>query len=156
MNGKKTSKVGLVVLLLLVIAAVSILKRLLPALAKGIAFIGTLVVIAAVVLIIAIIISGFTGSGKSSSGNSTSKSVAARNRANLSEEEAAKLKTANQQLAECRITSGRIKDHDVRRAAGPALETADKIVRVLRDQPDEIKGAHQFLNYYLPTLGVIL
>ncbi len=74
----------------------------------------------------------------------------------LTPENKAILKTAHQHVSDSRVTINRIKDTDVQAAAGKALSEAELILRVLRESPDDIKSCHQFLNYYLPTLEVVI
>ncbi len=72
-----------------------------------------------------------------------------------SDEEAA-LAKARRYLAEERIIAGKLKSEDVRQATGRVLSVATKITNTLSDKPDKIAKSSQFLNYYLPTLGIIL
>ena len=59
-------------------------------------------------------------------------------------------------LMELRRLRIRIKDSQIREKAESICQLADKILKVLKEQPEEISRVRQFLNYYLPTLGKIL
>ena len=66
------------------------------------------------------------------------------------------LKISNQLILDERLLANRIKSADVRAALNPALDKAEDIVKVLKSDPSQIPSTKQFLNYYIPTLDVIL
>ena len=74
----------------------------------------------------------------------------------ISSEDMRKLREAEQNILEGRNLAIRIKDSEVRTAAAYALDASERIIKVLRNQPDEIRRCKQFLNYYVPTLNVII
>ena len=74
----------------------------------------------------------------------------------ISSEDMRKLREAEQNILEGRNLAIRIKDSEVRTAAADALDASERIIKVLRNQPDEIRRCKQFLNYYVPTLNVII
>ena len=66
------------------------------------------------------------------------------------------LQKARRQIVEERLINTKVTDPEVRQATNKVLAVADKIVATLKEKPERIPGSSQFLNYYLPTLGVIL
>jgi len=74
----------------------------------------------------------------------------------LSAENEKIIKTLRQYLIDEKMIMGRIKNADVSGALAPILDKAETIVAELRKQPEEIQNAKQFVNYYIPTLDVIL
>lgn len=74
----------------------------------------------------------------------------------ISSEDMRKLREAEQNILEGRNLAIRIKDSEVRTAAADALDASERIIKVLRNQPEEIRRCKQFLNYYVPTLNVII
>lgn len=59
-------------------------------------------------------------------------------------------------LLEIKRISMQIKDTGIRLLSGQICQTADKILRTLREQPEEIPATRQFFRYYLPTFCSIL
>ena len=74
----------------------------------------------------------------------------------ISAEDMRKLREAEQNILEGRNLAIRIKDSEVRTAAADALDASERIIKVLKNQPEEIRRCKQFLNYYVPTLNVII
>ena len=71
--------------------------------------------------------------------------------------EAAKaLAKSRSDLLEIRQLIMRLKNRRIRRLSEETCEVMDRIIRTLREQPEDIPRARQFFNYYLPTLGEIL
>ncbi len=66
------------------------------------------------------------------------------------------LKLARQTITEEKLLAGRVDDTDVRTQASKVLDAAGKVVDALGQKQKKIAQSQQFLNYYLPTLGVIL
>lgn len=66
------------------------------------------------------------------------------------------LKSARQTITEEKLLVGRVKDEAVREAANKVLDGATKVLETLATKQEKIKQSHQYLNYYLPTLGLIL
>ena len=83
-------------------------------------------------------------------GTSTSKRLAGT--INASPE----LKAARQMITDERQLATRIADGEVRAAANKVLDGATKCLETLATKPQKIATSNQFLNYYLPTLGLIL
>ncbi|MBR0130987.1 MAG: 5-bromo-4-chloroindolyl phosphate hydrolysis family protein [Firmicutes bacterium] len=158
---------------ILYIIGIYICLQLIPILGWALNLIVIFGAIAFGVMLIALVVSAIKGTNKpaeprpqasdvSVKGQSTAPSsvsasnVKAKDLPELSPEEKAILKTANQHINESRLVAGRIQDASVRDAASKALSKAELINKVLREQPESIKTCHQFLNYYLPTLEVVI
>ena len=59
-------------------------------------------------------------------------------------------------LMEIRRLAVRVRNPQIRALSEEICRTADKILRTLKSQPEDIPTVRQFLNYYLPTMGSIL
>ena len=59
-------------------------------------------------------------------------------------------------LVELRRLTMRIRDDVIRHTAEQICEKVDNILRVLKEQPEDIPTVRQFFNYHLPTLGNVL
>ena len=59
-------------------------------------------------------------------------------------------------IMEVRRLAMRIKDPKVRSLSDEICGSADRIIRTLKDKPENISQIRQSLNYYLPTLASIL
>lgn len=66
------------------------------------------------------------------------------------------LKLARQTITEEKLLVGRVNDASVRESATRVLEGATKVLETLAQKQEKINQSHQYLNYYLPTLGLIL
>ena len=162
--------------LIMTIIGIYICLRLIPILGWAINLIAIFGALAFGVMLVAMVVSAIKGNPERAEGprpqpsdvsvqgqstaaskkNASNVSVPSQNLPELSPEHKAILKTANQHITDSRIAVNRIKDSDVQGAAGKALSEAEQILKVLREQPDDIKSCHQFLNYYLPTLEVVI
>ena len=91
-----------------------------------------------------------------SKNNAANVAVPAQNLPDLTPEQRAIIKSANTHINDSRFAVNRIRDNDVRAASDKALRQAEQVIKVLREQPDDIRTCHQFLNYYLPTLEVVI
>ena len=121
----------------------------------GIALVG---VLALLVLLAFIIFLAFKGAHdeaeekeKASRANNVSAAAEAAHAADN-----AVLAKARRYVVEERLISTKLKSEEVRTATGRVLAIADKIISTLKDKPEKIPTSSQFLNYYLPTLGIIL
>lgn len=74
----------------------------------------------------------------------------------LSQEGAEVLKNGRESLSQLRSMAMRIKNTVIRTKSMQVCRSAEKILGILKEKPDKIASARQFLNYYLPTLGTIL
>ena len=71
-------------------------------------------------------------------------------------EETDVLTKGRSKLLELRQLNMRLKNRQIRSHSEEICSIVDKIIRALREQPEDIPRARQFFNYYLPTLGEIL
>jgi len=72
------------------------------------------------------------------------------------EERTAILKTGRGHLMEVRQLAMRIKNQEICRLSERICAAADKILRALKEHPEDISRVQKFFSYYLPTLGNIL
>ena len=66
------------------------------------------------------------------------------------------LNNARRSLMELRTTSMRVKNREVQSSAQQICATLDQILKVLKEQPEDIPKARSFLNHSLPMLSDIL
>lgn len=59
-------------------------------------------------------------------------------------------------LLELRQLTMRLKNQQVRSLSEDVCSAIDKILKTLKEQPEDIPAVRQFFNYYLPALGGIL
>ena len=59
-------------------------------------------------------------------------------------------------LMELRRMGLRVKNREIQGVNEEICGEIEKILRTLKEQPEEIPGVRKFFNYYLPTLGTIL
>lgn len=69
---------------------------------------------------------------------------------------AAILSKARSELMGLRRTQLKIRNREIMSLCHDITDIADKILSVLKQKPQSVSGARQFLNYYLPTLEKIL
>ena len=100
----------------------------------GIAVVGIIVLIALVIY--------FSVTGKK--GNSDPNS------------QASILSNARANLMELRRVQVKIRDREIANLCRELTDIGNKILAALKQKPEAVSDARQFLNYYLPTLGKIL
>ena len=66
------------------------------------------------------------------------------------------LSKARSDLMELRRMQVKIRNREIANLCRELTDTGDKILAVLKQKPEAVSDARQFLNYYLPTLGKIL
>ena len=117
----------------------------------GLIFLGGL---AFVIIIGAIVVAGFKSADmeaeKRHSKNEAVSDVT------LRAEDEKILKISRQLVVDERMLSTRIKNSEVKALLTPALDKAEDILKVLKNDPREIQSTKQFLNYYIPTLDEII
>ena len=69
---------------------------------------------------------------------------------------AAVLSKARADLMELRRMQVKIRSREIMSLCREITDTGDRILSVLKQKPQAVSDARQFLNYYLPTLGKIL
>lgn len=72
------------------------------------------------------------------------------------EAQAAVIKTARASLMELRTASMRVRNQQVQGSAQRICATLDQILKVLKEQPEDISKARRFLHQSLPVLSGIL
>lgn len=85
-----------------------------------------------------------------------SKDASAPKAPELSKENEALLTQGRANLAQLRSMAARIRNSEIRGKCAPICASIDKILKALREQPEDIPRVRSFFNYYLPTLGTIL
>lgn len=75
---------------------------------------------------------------------------------NVSADANASLAKGRASLMELRRLKTHIKNPQIRSLGEEICQIVDKILRTLKEQPEDISTARQFFNYYLPMLGSIL
>lgn len=83
-------------------------------------------------------------------------SVTGSKEANDPNRPAAVLSKARADLMELRRMQVKVKERDILSLCREITDTGDRILSALKQKPDAVSDARQFLNYYLPTLGKIL
>jgi len=119
------------------------LRRAFPSLATVLLVIGGIVV-ALIVILVAVVIYFAFRKPKGKDGAPGAADVTA------------VLSKGRSNLMELRRMGMRVKNQQVRKLNEEICGTADKILRTLKEQPEDIPRVRQFFNYYLPTLGNIL
>ncbi|MGN1333378.1 MAG: 5-bromo-4-chloroindolyl phosphate hydrolysis family protein [Lachnospiraceae bacterium] len=74
----------------------------------------------------------------------------------ITEDTEAVLARGRSNLMEIRRLQVQIRNSRIRALSEEICRVAERILRTLKSQPEDIPGVRQFLNYYLPTLGNIL
>jgi len=74
----------------------------------------------------------------------------------IAENAAAILQNGRSGLMELRRLGMRVRHQQIRQLNEEICGVAGKILKTLKEQPEDIPRTHQFFDYYLPTLGKIL
>jgi len=125
------------------VAAFFLLRRFFPALSTVLLMVGGVLLLLIVLLVVAVMYLALRkpkGEKEKDTGQEVTK-VLSKGRANL---------------MEIRRLAMRMKDQQMKGRVEEICKEADKILRTLREQPENIPRVRQFFNYYLPTLGSIL
>ena len=125
------------------VAAFFILRKFLPALAKLFLILGGVAAIGVVALVIAVIYFAFRKPKKTVE---QQKSEAA----------ASTLQKGRTQLMDIRRLAMKIKHQEIRKVSESICSIIDKILRTLKEHPDDVPRVGRFFYYYLPTLHSIL
>lgn len=120
-----------------------VLRKIFPSLATAMLVMGGIIVALIVILVVVILVFALRKPKDKTgpAGDNDVSAVLAKGRTNL---------------AELRRMGIRIKNLKVRKLNEEICVIIDKILRALKEQPDDIPRVRQFLNYYLPTMGEIL
>ena len=117
--------------------------------------------IALVVFIIALIVSTIKGNGEKGKKEApVDKAISiggtSGGSGKLDAEQLKLIQQANQEIFKARYSANKINDAELRTAVVAVLDKADRVLKVLKEQPEEIRKAHQFFSYYLPTIQVVM
>lgn len=143
MNSKKSSGAGEILCLIGIVILFFVLQHFFPVL-------GTVLLVASgilAVLVILLVVLVIYFSKQKPEKNGSEKASADVN---------AVLSKGRSNIMELRRLEMRVKNPLVRNLGEDICQVAEKILRTLKEQPEDIPEVRQFLNYYLPTLGSIL
>jgi len=115
-------------------------RRFFPSLATILLWIAGLAAAAILILIALVIYFSVTGNKEKNNPDSP----------------AAVLSKARADLMELRRTQVKIRNREIMSLCREITDTGDRILSVLKQKPQSVSDARQFLNYYLPTLGKII
>lgn len=120
-----------------------VLQRVFPSLATTLLVVGGVIAALIAILVAVVIYFAFrkTKGKEEAPGAVDVSAVLAKGRSNL---------------MELRRMGMRVKNQQIRKLNEEICGTADKILRTLKEQPEDVHRVRQFFNYYLPTLGNIL
>lgn len=140
MDNKKSSGLGGLVGVIGVIAVFLVIRNLFPLLAKILLIVGGILAVLVIGLVVMLVVSASkdNADGKPQQQNDDLLTKGRKN------------------LLELRRIALTVKNTQVRSENEQICRTVEKILAVLKDQPQDIPAVRQFLNYYLPTLGSIL
>ena len=141
-DNQSSGIVGLLGLILCVVLFF-VIRRFFPALAAVLLGVVGVVAVGIAVLVAVILYFAFSGSKKKDSNTKE---------AQLNE----MYSKGRRNLTELRMRAARVKNQQVRSLSEEICASADKILKTVKEQPEDIGAVRQFLNYYLPTLGNIL
>lgn len=120
-----------------------VLRKVFPSLATAMLVIGA-VIVALIIILVVVVLFFALRKPKKKDGPAADNDVTA------------VLTKGRTNLTELRRMGIRIKNLKVRKLNEEICVIIDKILRALKDQPEDIPRVRQFLNYYLPTMGEIL
>lgn len=120
-----------------------VLRKVFPSLATAMLVVGA-VIVALIVILVVVVLFFALRKPKKNDGPAADNDVTA------------VLTKGRTNLTELRRMGIRIKNLKVRKLNEEICVIIDKILRALKEQPEDIPRVRQFLNYYLPTMGEIL
>ncbi len=152
--GNNSGKGGAFIALIALIAGALLLGKLLPHAAKILLTVAALCALGFIALGIIVIFSGFRSAKNEAEKTRIDK--AEKNIGKPLPEEEKILNTSNKLLLDAKLLTARVRDINVRSALTPVLGRADDIIKFLKSDREKIASTRQFLNYYIPTLDLIL
>ena len=120
-----------------------VLRQFFPSLANALLFVGGIALLLLVLLVVVVM---YFALKKPKKGSSQERDAV--NRQILAE--------GRKNLMQLRCLSMEVKDSGVRTISVETCGVIEKILKELKEQPENIADVRQFLNYYLPTQGKIL
>ena len=155
-------KKGGLISLIIAMGAICFAVNFIPILAATLGFLIPVAGIAMIVFIIALIFSAIKGDGSKKDNskktplyNSTSIGGSG-GASNLEPEQAKLISDGESALFKAKYAANKLGDTDIRNALNQVIIKADLVVKTMKEQPEEIRKANQFFNYYLPTIEVVL
>ncbi len=142
MNDNSSSLLGFLSLIGAVIVFF-VVRHFFPSLAAALLFVGG---IALILLILLVVVVMYFALKKPKTGSI--QEAEAKNQKILAE--------GRKNLMQLRCLSMEVKDSGVRMLSVEICGAIERILKVLKEQPENITDVRQFFNYYLPTLGKIL
>ena len=97
---------------------------------------------------VAIVVNGVTQSNKGAGSSKTKK----QDQRDLTAEEKKSLEDTKSTLFKIRSTAARIKDAEIRGLSEDICKRADRLLPVLKNDPDDIHSSRRVLGYYLPSV----
>ena len=143
MKGRKTSGFSGILCLLGAVALFFLLRHFFPALSTVFFVIAGIALLLVILLVVLIIVF-------------SRKKPEEKESAKASADVNAILAKGRSNLMELRRLEMRVKDGRIRALSEEICRCIDRILRTLKEQPENIPAVRQFFNYYLPTLGSIL
>lgn len=141
MKDKSSGLSGIIALIVLIVAFLGI-RKVFPGIGTVLLVIGGIILLLIVLLVVLVIVFSREKTDKGNTPQTMdSAKIISQGRANL---------------LELRRLSMRVKNLQVHELSGGICKTVDKILLVLKEQPEDLHKVRQFLNYYLPTLRSIL
>ena len=141
-QGKHSGGLGLIGLLAIG-AAYFAARRFLPSLASVLLWLLGIAAAAVALVVIAVVVLAFRKPKQ------TAEDLAREERENI-------LKNARASLMKLRTGAMRIRDGEIRDSADRFCADMDRILRLLKEQPEDLPRARKFLNHTLPLAGGIL
>lgn len=141
--GEKSSGVLGILGLAGVVVLFFFLRRVFPSLATALLVVGGIIAALIAILVAAVIFLAL-------------RKPKGKDAAPGAEDAGAVLARGRSHLMELRTLGMRVKNPQIRKLNEEICGTADKILRTLKEQPEDIPRVRRFFNYYLPTLGSIL
>ena len=129
--------------LLGLIAVFFLLQKFFPAFAKLFLILAGLAVIGVAALVAMVIYLAFRKPKKSP-------------QQRVTDDARAEIQKGRSQLMDIRRLVMKIRNQDIRTVSESICATMDKILRALKERPDEIPQVGRFFRYYMPTLKNIL
>lgn len=152
---------GGLISLIIAMGAICFALNFIPILAATLGFLIPVAGIALVVFVIALIVSALKGNGSKTDNSQKaplyrSVSIGGNSASSLEPEQAQLISNAENALFKAKYAANKLKDTDIRNALNQVIIKADLVIKTMKEQPEEIRKANQFFNYYLPTIEVVL
>lgn len=143
--------------IIIVLGALMIAANIIPILIGIAGLLIPICGVALVVFIIALLVSTLKGNGKTKEAPvDKAISIGGVSGGKLNAEQLKLIQDANSAIFKARYSANKINDAELRNAVVGVLDKADRVLKVLKEQPEEIRKANQFFSYYLPTIQVVM